>query len=193
MFRTVRGATLGASFAAVMTSASTGFSRLSSYTMYACAYAVASCIARSGSEFLTENVRMSLPSVVETEEFSRNVLPIESGVRNVLEHLIHDGRRPGKRCLRLRNALRIDERAPIATRVDQHLRGRLVRGCLDERDPDDRRRKEDDDHEEDELPSSEDPQVIQEARDDRPVRRSDVSVHGRYWAASSRASRPGTP
>jgi hypothetical protein len=115
---------------------------------------------------------------------------IEIGVRNRVENSVNDGRYPGELSSRLRDTLWIDEHRlpPGGGGGEKHVRRRLIRGSPTEGDRNGRCRHEKDDQQEDKLPSPQDPQVIKEARDDRPI--GGMSARARHWAASSRARWP---
>jgi hypothetical protein len=125
--------------------------------------------------------------VAETVEDARNS---QAGARNRVEHLVREGGHAAELRSGVRNALWIEACLPKVLRIEKHLCRSQIRGGLIERDRDGRCRDEKDDQQKEDLPSSQDSQVVQEARDDRPVGGGDVSVHGRHRAASSQGSRP---
>ena len=173
--------------------ASAWLSSCSWYSVNAFAYSVASCVARLRVRVLDREREYVAAERGRDRRGLRGTPPGRDRRSEPRRAPVHHGRDPGELSLCLRNALWIDVRdVPRrwgwrSTSAD----ARYVGVCLSEtatavagtRRTIRRKRK---------LPSAQDPQVVQEARDDRPVRGADVSVHGRHWAASSRASRPGT-
>ena len=160
------------------------------YSVNAFAYSVASRVARRGSEFSTENVRCRGPE--RPRPWRTPGTPSDRDRRSERRRApVHHGGHSGELRPGIRNALWIvaPPQASCGSRSTS-AEARYVGGLI-QRDRDGRCRDEKDDQQEEELPSAQDSQVVQEARDDRPVGGGDVSVHGRHRAASSRGRQPG--